>query len=63
MLRSSMGGKEIYQLQLGRHMMRNSNLILHNSAHKRSIITNMLGELMLDRVMPNTDSTSIVGQS
>jgi hypothetical protein len=61
MLRSSLGlREEIRQLQLGRHILKSENRILHNSAHKGGINTYVFGELMLHRISRNADSTCTV---
>jgi hypothetical protein len=62
-LRSGLGlREEICQLQLGRHILKSENLILHSSAHKEGINTDVFGDLMLHRISRNADSTCTVGQ-
>jgi hypothetical protein len=61
MLRSGLGlHEEICQLQLGRHILKSEDLILHSSAHKEGINTYVFGELMLHRISRNADSTCTV---
>jgi hypothetical protein len=61
MLHSGLGlHKKICQLQLGRHILKSENLILHSSAHKGGINTYVFGELMLHRILRNADSTCTV---
>jgi hypothetical protein len=57
MLCSGLGlREEICQLQLGRHVPKSEDLILHSSAHKEGINTYVFGELMLHRISRNADS-------
>jgi hypothetical protein len=61
MLRSDLGlREEISQLQLGRHILKSEDLILHSSAYKEGINTYVFGELMLHWISRNADSTCTV---
>jgi hypothetical protein len=61
MLRSGLGlREEICQLQLGRHILKSENLILHSSAHKEGINTYVFGELMLHQISRIADGTCTV---
>ena len=61
MLSTRLGlGEEVSNLDLRREIVEGHYLITHGATSKVSIDTNMLGELMLDRVSSNLKSTCTV---
>ena len=53
-------GEEVSNLNLRREIVEGHYLITHGATSKVSIDTNMLGELMFDRISSNLHSTSTV---
>jgi hypothetical protein len=59
MLSSSMG-LVVCKLNLQGHILKSNNLVLDGRPNIEAINSNVFGELMLHRVLHNTDSTSTV---
>jgi len=61
MLSSSMClGKQICKLELRGHIPKRNHLILHCRPNVEAVNTNVFGELMLHRILSNTNGTGTV---
>jgi hypothetical protein len=53
-------GKKVCKLNLQKNILKTNNLVPYSGSNVEAIHSNMFGELMLHRILSNTDSTSSV---